>query len=94
MKDYNPSDYWGFDENDNLVDYIIPLLVKIAALLELVGKKNSEMTDAELSIGCNLISAEDQVLDAIAACRAYTKCREREMDPKRAANVPRPTTND
>lgn len=73
-------DCWGVNDNDLIVDKITPWLIQALALTDKIMGESGNITvasnaECELSSACNIIDAEDSLIDALAACRQYQKQR-------------------
>ena len=82
------TDCWGMNDNDLIVDAITPWLIQALALIDKIMEKCGNITiasdaECELSSACNIIDAEDSLIDALAACRQYQKQRLQDIKKKR-----------
>ena len=82
------TDCWGMNDNDLIVDAITPLLIQALALIDKIMEKDGNITmnsnaECDLSSACNIINAEESLIDALAACRQYQKGRLQDIAKQR-----------
>lgn len=74
------TDHWGANENDLIVDTVIPKLVRALALCQDVMDEGSKATDDVLGLDLDIIDVTNRIIDALASCREYEKWRTKELD--------------
>lgn len=72
--------YWGSKDDDLIVDEVTSPLIKMLSHCEFVLEKCGNVVDAKLCDGLNIISVQDKIIDALAACRDYEKRRDKESE--------------